>query len=145
VKELERNISSDLDQSSAVQVMVDLYGPVDFILRSKTQPDKTDHEGGPVYQLLGGPVNKNIELAKRASPVNYIDENDPPLLIIHGLSDTTVNPGQSITLCQRYKKMGLPVDILLVPDGGHGGKEYQTPEVLAKVVQFVNQHLPCSK
>ena len=88
--DLEGDVGGNTDQSSAVQAVVDYYGPTDFVARSKNQPKKTEVEGSPVRLLLGGPVSEKTELARQASPLNHVDAKDAPLLAIHGEKDTTV-------------------------------------------------------
>lgn len=141
VKELEGDVGGNLDQSSAVQAVVDYYGASDFILRSKTQPKNTDDPKGNVYQLLGGAVGDNPELAKLASSVTHVDESDPPLLIIHGLMDKSVEPVQGIRLFQVYSQNKLPVDIAFVKTGAHGGKEFYAGEYRQLVIDFFDEYL----
>ena len=141
VEELEGHLGKNVTESSAVQAIVDFFGPADFLLRSRTQAGKCNQPEGPVYQLLGGSVRKNTDLAKLASPVRHVDAGDPPLFIVHGLMDGKVNPGQSIELYQAYRKHNLPVEITLLPDGGHGGPEFKKLEITAKVIRFLNKHL----
>ena len=66
VDALEGTSIGHSDQSSRVQGIIDYYGPTDFILRSKTHPEKTEDPDGSVYKLLGGPVSEKQDLAPRA-------------------------------------------------------------------------------
>ena len=141
VEALEGAVGDHSDQPSDVQAVVDFFGPVDFLLRSRTQTRKCNHPGGPVYQLLGGSVRKNTDLAKLASPLRHVSPGDPPVLIVHGLMDSTVNPGQSIELYQKYKKEGLPVELHLLPDAGHGIRQSAKPDIMPRMIGFLNAHL----
>lgn len=125
------------EQSARVQAIVDYYGATDFLFRSKTQPRNTEQPEGNVYQLLGGPVSKNIPLAKLASSVTHVSEDDPPLLMLHGLLDRQVNVQQSVQLYQRYRALKLPVTIRLVEDAGHGGDAFYSPENRQVVLDFL--------
>lgn len=120
VKGLEGTTGGNLDQSSTVQGIIDYYGPSDFVARAQTHPEKCEHPNGGVYKLLGGKVSENLEAARRASPVTYISEDDPPLLILQGAKDKTVKPDQSEILRDRYRAMGLDVTVHLEPEGAHG-------------------------
>lgn len=51
VESLEGSVGGNAERSSAVQAIVDYYGPTDFLLRAKTQPENTDAPKGNVYQL----------------------------------------------------------------------------------------------
>ncbi|MCA9038788.1 MAG: alpha/beta hydrolase [Planctomycetaceae bacterium] len=140
VKELEGDVGGNLDQSSRVQGIVDYFGAHDFILRSKTQPAKTSSPEGSVYLLLGGPVEEKLELAKQASAVTHVTQDDPPLLILHGSEDTTVLPAQAHRLESVYQEAGLPVELMMLEGLGHGGNGFNAPEIEQKVREFITQH-----
>ena len=120
LQSLEGDTAGHLNQSSCVQGVINYFGPSDFILRSKNQPDKTESPRGPVYKLLGGPVQQNLTLAKLASPVTHIGPDDPPMLILHGSRDRQVLPGQSRHLLERYHAGGLEAQLHIEQDKGHG-------------------------
>ncbi len=124
VKELEGTTGGNLDETSTVQGIIDYYGPTDFVYRSKSQPVKTEQEGGGVFHLLGGKASENLELAKAASPVTYVTKDDPPLVILHGEKDDTVFIKQSHIMKEHYEKNGLEVEMLTDPNARHG---WRTP------------------
>ncbi|WP_395735652.1 alpha/beta hydrolase fold domain-containing protein [Prosthecobacter sp.] len=141
VPEYEGNVGGNLDQSSAVQAVADYFGPSDFILRSENQPIKTEDPKSTVFLLLGGPVKKNLELARFASPVFQVSAGDAPLLIIHGDKDGTVHLDQSQRMVDVYQKAGLEVALQVVPGGGHGGNAHFTPPLRDMVATFFTKHL----
>ena len=120
IKALEGATGGNLDQSSAVQGIIDYFGPVDFVQRSKSQPNKTEKPNGIVYQLLGGSVTGNLEKARLASPVSHIGKGDPPALIFHGENDKQVLAAQSQRLLEVYESKGLEANLLVIPGKGHG-------------------------
>ncbi len=122
VAALEGETADHLDQSSRVQAIIDYYGPTDFLKRSEEHPAKTDEPSGGVYQLLGGPVKENREAARQASPITYVSEDDPPLLILHGANDKTVYLSQSEIFAEKYRATGLEVKLQVEPGKGHGWK-----------------------
>ncbi len=138
-KELEGDVGGNLSVSSEVQAIVDFYGPSDFILRSKDQPQETERESGKVWQLLGKPVKGNEELAKLASGAWHVGKGDPPLLAIHGTADKTVLPNQTERICAAYGENGLSVEFHSVEGGGHGGPKFETPEVRGWVLAFLDR------
>lgn len=95
VEAMEGETGKNGKQSSRVQGVIDYYGASDFVKRSENQKAKTDEPSGSVYQLLGGPVQKNLKAARLASPATYISEDDPPFLIFHGDNDKVVFSDQS--------------------------------------------------
>lgn len=123
IESLEGTTAGCPDQSSAVQGVINYFGPVDFILRAESQPKITDQPGGLVYQLLGGSVSANPELARMASPVTYCDPGDPPILILHGDQDKQVLPDQSERLLEVCRANKLEAHLHIEPGKGHGWKE----------------------
>jgi len=142
---LEGDVGGHLDHSSTVQAVVDLYGPTDFIQRAKDQPEETDNPTGKVFQLLGGPVSKNVELAKEASGLYHVKPGAPPLLILHGTRDPKVLLNQSERLLEAYKKVGSEATLHLVQGAGHGGPEFDEPEPLSWITDFLGAQLKTSK
>ncbi len=140
VKALEGTTAGNLNQSSAVQGIINYFGPVDFVQRSKSQASKTEQPKGIVYQLLGGSVTGNLEKARLASPVSHIGKGDPPVLIFHGENDKQVLPAQSQRLHEVYQSKGLESKLNIEPDKGHGWK-HPLPEEEKLVLEFLNKIL----
>jgi len=94
------------DYSCQVQCAVDLYGPADLL---------TYHDVG----MLGTSRAENPDLYKQASLATYADPSDPPLLILHGTADKTVNVSQSENLAAALKKAGTRHELVIIPDAVH--------------------------
>ncbi len=122
--ELEGAVGGNGDQSSRVQAVVDYYGATDFLLRSKTQSWKVNKPGSVVYNLLGGPANQLVDKAEQASAKFHVTPDDPPLLVFHGVQDTTVLMNQTDAIEEAYAKVGLPVTVYRLENSGHGGTEF---------------------
>ncbi len=127
VKELEGNVGGNLDQSSKVQAMLDLYGPSDFALFAKGKA-----------RFAG---NKAAELIKSASPVTYISKDDPPLLIFQGDKDPLVPAAQSERMHKLYKKAGLKSQLHIIKGAGHGGPRFVDKTRSALVKAFFDKHI----
>lgn len=141
IAEYEGTVGGNLDQSSAVQAVADYFGPSDFILRSENQPIKTEDPKSTVCLLLGGPVKKNLELARFASPAFQVNAGDAPLLILHGDKDATVHLDQSQRMVDVYRQTGLDVALQVVPGAGHGGAAFFSPPLREAVADFFTKHL----
>lgn len=139
VAELEGDTAGNAEQSSRVQGAIDYYGPSDFLKRSKEHPAKTEEPSGSVYHLMGGAVQENLELARLASPITHVTEDDPPLLILHGAKDKTVMIGQSEVLEAKYRETGLEARLIVEPNAGHGWKNPSDQERDA-VLSFLKRH-----
>ncbi len=134
--------SADSSISSAVQAVVDWFGPTDF-LRMNDQPGGMDHDApdSPESQLIGAPIQQNPQLVARANPITYVTPAAPPFLICHGDHDPLVLYTQSIMLHQALQKAGGEATLALVPGAGHGfqGKQYR--DMVEKAREFFNRHL----
>ncbi|MBN1343718.1 MAG: alpha/beta hydrolase [Phycisphaerae bacterium] len=101
VPELEGN-GGHAKCSSAVQAVVDLYGPVDLTVPyARNHPTVLGFFGGKTY-------DKVPEQYKMASPITHLDKNDPPTLILQGTIDELVPVEQADMLAKQLKELGVP-------------------------------------
>jgi acetyl esterase/lipase len=87
--------------SSAVRVVVDLYGPPDL-----TVPGDRDFYVVPKF--LGGTYEEMPERYTLASPLHYLDPSDPPTLIMHGTIDQILSVTHSDALAEKLQALGMP-------------------------------------
>lgn len=139
VEQLEGNVGGNLDQPSTVQAVIDYYGPSDFVLRGKTQPERAYTEKSGSFALLGGVKHGKVasEMESFASPTRYVSEDDPPLLIFHGDADKVVLLDQSQRISKLYKDAGLKIRLITLKGAGHGGKEFFTGSQLETARAFL--------
>lgn len=148
VSELEGNVGGHLEHSSAVQCVVDLFGPSDMTTMISDRGERIMIDPktgwGPEESLLGGPIEERGELARMASPIAYVDKNDPPFLIIHGELDKTVPIVQSEKLAQRLEAAGVECTFIRVKNAGHGfgpNCEPSFAQIQQLILEFFNKHL----
>ncbi len=87
----------------AINCVLDFYGPSDFIAISGNPDTSINNARNPVAVLLGAMPVDRPDLARRASPVTYIDKADPPFLIVQGEKDESVPNTQSRLLSSSLK------------------------------------------
>ncbi|MGH7174253.1 MAG: alpha/beta hydrolase fold domain-containing protein, partial [Gemmataceae bacterium] len=135
VKELEGK--GNLEQSSRVQAVVDWFGPTDLTKLSgrNTRPDS------PQAKLIGGPIADNKDKADKANPITYITKDAAPFLIMHGTRDQTVPFNQSELLHAALKKAGVETTLKPIEGAGHGGPQFQTPEIVKTLETFFDRYL----
>ena len=142
VKALEGTVGDFLDQSSNVQCIISLYGASNLqsILSQSTEFGLRMRV--PALQLLlGGTPDEKPELARLASPVAHLDQDDPPLLLIHGDADPQMPPEQSRELNKAYIAHGISVQLLELPGSKHGGPEFYDKERTGIMAAFLRKHL----
>ena len=59
-----------------------------------------------------------------AAPITHVDEDSPPLLLIHSQSDVDVSFNESLRLAARYGEVGVPVEVVLIPGAPHAFWNY---------------------
>ncbi|NOY37368.1 MAG: alpha/beta hydrolase [Chlorobi bacterium] len=87
--------------SAKVQVVVDLYGPVDLT----TEYAQNRHE---CLSFLGKTYREDPDLYAAASPRFHITPGDPPTLIFHGTIDNLVPVSQADSLHKWLDMAGVP-------------------------------------
>jgi acetyl esterase/lipase len=111
--------------SSAVQAVVDFYGPSD--LRT-ADAQRAENEGCPsdpdpaIAALIGGPPSSVPDLATAGSPVTYVTARRdlPPFFIAHGDADCVVPHQQSVALHSAIDAVAPGrSQLLIVPGSGH--------------------------
>lgn len=113
--------------------VVDFYGPSELILFPGN-----DDPNSPESKLIGATPLSRPDLARIASPVTYVDKDDPPFLIIHGEKDNLVSPKQSQLLSSWLNSAGVSNEIMIVGGAPHFGEMFDADDIRKKVVDFLN-------
>jgi acetyl esterase/lipase len=125
--------------SYTLKTVIDFYGPADLLMMSaKQDPENTSD---PIYQLLGNASVKRPDLARKASPVTYVDKNDPPFFIVNGEKDESVPYQQSVLLKSSLDLVGVKNAIIIVKDAPHYGVMFDTEDIRQKLFEFLKTHL----
>jgi acetyl esterase/lipase len=136
------DVGENLDQSGAVQCVIDWYGPADFLHWGGEHPDlRLDEPSTSVAKLLGGTVMTHADLAREASPVHFVNARSAPFLIMHGDADKTVPQQQSEELNAALKQAGVATQLIVLPGAGHGGPAFRTAENIAVMAGFLDRYL----
>lgn len=131
VKELEGK-GGWQEFSSRVQAVCDLFGPTDITRMKHLNEAKN---------LVGGDIEKNHDLAVKASPITYVTKDDPPFLILHGTKDKLVPLEQSTLLADKLKETGVPVELVVFEGAGHGGPDFDKQETKDNIMKFFDKYL----
>jgi acetyl esterase/lipase len=91
-----------------IKAVVDIYGPADLT---------TDYARNHtlVTSFLARSYEEAPALYEEASPVHYLDKDDPPTLILHGTSDRLVPISQSDYLKVKLDSLGVPCEYFRLP------------------------------
>lgn len=124
------------NKSFSFKAVIDFYGPAELILFPGANDPKS-----PESLLIGATPLSRPDLAKAASPVTYVDKNDPPFLIVHGEKDDIVSNKHSYLLSSWLKVFGVQNELVIVKDAPHFGVMFDSDEVRNKVVTFLKEKL----
>ena len=102
------------EASSRVQAVVDMFGPADFSL--------FEFIGSKKAMSVFGASDATDPIFAQASPVTWASSDDPPFLILHGDKDPVVPLSQSQSLYDYLQAAGVPAELVVVKNAGHGFK-----------------------
>jgi acetyl esterase/lipase len=136
--------------SSAVRCVIDMYGPANLLTRRLTDPKGVPGEPRPqpetALRVFAANSDK-ADILRVVSPVTHVTKNSPPVLILHGKADTTVDHLQSEELARVLKERGVPHELVLVDDVGHTfawemwGKKKMSRDLRPVALQFLAKHM----
>ena len=126
------------------------YGPCDFEKMSLfNHDDRPDFKDRFAPRLMGsdsGPQDK-LTRYREMSPINYLTEKSPPLLMIQGDKDTTIPVNHAYYMDEKAKALKAPVEIMIVKNSGHNWRkvdadiEPSREVIIERTVQFFVDHL----
>lgn len=145
----------NVDESSAVQAVVDWFGPLQFTemdnqfaaLGLTPKMGATNTSESPESKYIGVDISQNPEAAEKANPANYISENDPAFLIQHGTADTNVPITQSENFAKALEAIigSENVTFEAMEGAAHGDfgavKAFETEENINRVFEFLDSQL----
>jgi acetyl esterase/lipase len=149
IPELEDLTLGNTEQSSRVQVVVDWFGPTNFLLMDaqlkETGNGVPDHDeaNSPESRLMGKKITEIPEQVKWANPETFITSDDPPFLIEHGTKDQIVPTQQSVQFAEKLESVlgKEKVKIYLLEGVKHAGPEFNTKANLDIVFAFLDKYL----
>lgn len=128
-------------ESSRIQAAVDMFGPSDLT---------RDFEGGAGSRLgaeVFGTSDLSSGILRQASPLTHVSTDDPPFLILHGEEDRLVPLEQSQLLYEQLLVAGVPAELVVVMNAGHGFKpeggqpDPDREEISRLIVDFFKKNL----
>lgn len=149
VTELEDLSQGNSSLSSSVQVVIDWYGPIDFLkmdsmaLSQGCASSNHNAANSPESLLIGFQITTRPDLVAKANPITYISSDDPPFFIEHGLTDCTIAYGQSQLLYDKLIPVlgSQKVKLKLLAATGHGGGLFDDFVTVKEAIDFLDTYL----
>ena len=139
-KLLNGNVGNYLDYENHVNAVVDFYGPTDLNVFYECPITKDKNLSDEQKMKVFGDVDNISEVFDLANPINYIDKDTPPFLIIHGEKDEVVPVCQSKLLHEALLKSNLESELILKEDGDHNGNTFIPNQTTMMANFFYNQY-----
>jgi acetyl esterase/lipase len=137
VKDFEGADGGNLDQSSRVSCVVDLYGPSDFTKSYGKSVDAA--EVLPLF--LGGDLKSARHRHILASPLYWVTPHAAPTLAIHGTKDPYVAYEQAQWIVERLRNADVEAELLTMEGAGHGFKGEDAKRAQEAMFAFFDKHL----
>ena len=144
----------NLDQSSNVKAVVDLFGVSDmtkigygapkFIEELHFDPSSPESvlvNGMALIQRTNGGILTKPKRAAKANPINYITKKTPPFLVMVGDADKRVAANQSELLHDALIEKGVDSTFYILKGAGHGNLPWEQPDVSNIIVKFLDKNL----
>ena len=131
------------EQLCDVKGFIDLYGVSNLSTMHKYCSAFEHNEDSPATMILGvNRISDNLEVALKASPVYYVNENsnNDPFLIIHGNKDRVVPFEQSIELYKKCITYNKDVNFYCVDEADHGGSVFYCKETIDVIINFLEKN-----
>lgn len=129
------------EQSDAVKVVVDCFGPADLPKMIDLDPEKAS-EGGKalIYGLAG--EREPEELLELMSPVNYVEAGKkyPPFMLLNGDADNVVPYEQSEIMFRKLIDCGCEARLIRVKGAEHEGN-FWSPALVDEIFGFIKERL----
>jgi dipeptidyl aminopeptidase/acylaminoacyl peptidase len=89
-----------------------------------------------------GFLERDRELLESISPLAHVDRIRAPLLIVHGRNDPRVPLGEARQLHESLSARGVPVELVVYPDEGHGLQRIPNRvDAYERVLRFLRANL----
>ena len=89
-----------------------------------------------------GSLAHDREFLESIAPINHLDQIRAPLLVIHGANDPRVPLSEAQQLEAALRERGVPVELLVFDDEGHGIVKLKNKLVAyPRIVAFLDEHL----
>jgi alpha-L-fucosidase 2 len=125
-----------------VRAVIALYTPMDLVGLARTSAFAPE----PIRNALAGSPLEAAVAARlgQLSPIQNVDRNTPPFLLIHGTDDPLVPYEQSRLMYESMSRVGANCELYPVPGAGHGILWWESKPAIAggykrEIVRWLNE------
>jgi acetyl esterase/lipase len=144
-------------ESDCVQGVIAWYGIFDFATLAKQSaasgPQAPGSADSAPSRYLGCPLSTcEPAILAAASPSNYVDANDPPVLLIHGVDDHVVPIQQSRDFLALLRSKSVRAELIEIPGVDHSfigttakATRAASLQALQKSMEFLDHSIGASR
>jgi dipeptidyl aminopeptidase/acylaminoacyl peptidase len=100
-----------------IKAAAPICGMTDLVVDYETtRPDLRPYS----EEMMGGSPAQAPQLYRERSPINFVDRIRGRLMIVQGMNDPNVTPQNVTDVRQRLDAAGIPYEVLMFEDEGHG-------------------------
>jgi len=89
--------------------------------------------------LIGGSPEESPEEYERRSVLQWADELDTPVMLLHGTKDESVNMMHSVNLAQELRRLEKDYNLITYGNGDHGLREFKE-EYIREILKWFSEH-----
>ena len=121
------------------KAVISFFGPTDMA-------DMYNRQYNTYYQfalqlLVGGTPATKPHVFRQTSPIYFVNRQSAPTLLLHGGKDGLVPPSQSKNLKEKLDKAGVPAELVIYPNEGHGWYGANQANSFDRIVAFLKKNV----
>lgn len=123
-----------------IKAVVDFFGPTD-ITDLYNNPASILVPASTIALIVGATPTTNPAIYQQSSPVNFVNAQSPPTIILHGGLDPVVSPNQSIALKNLLQAAGVTHEYVFYATESHGWTGTNLADSFDKITAFLNTNV----
>lgn len=123
-----------------IKAVVDFYGPTDLV-DMYNNPASIFAPPNLIAGVVGGTPASHATLYQQSGPINFVDAQSPPTIILQGGVDILVSPNQSVALKNKLQASGVIHQYVFYPAENHGWVGANMVDSFDKITAFLQANV----
>ncbi|OSZ77268.1 hypothetical protein CAP36_12705 [Chitinophagaceae bacterium IBVUCB2] len=123
-----------------IKAVVDFFGPTDLV-DMYNNPATIFAPPTLISAVVGGTPATHATLYQQSSPINFVDAQSPPTIILQGGVDILVSPNQSVALKNKLQSFGVVHQYVFYPTENHGWVGANMVDSFDKITAFLQANV----
>ncbi len=123
-----------------IKAVIDFFGPTDLV-DMYNNPATIFAPPTLISAVVGGTPTTHATLYQQSSPINFVDAQSPPTIILQGGIDILVSPNQSVALKNKLLSVGVVHQYVFYPTENHGWAGANMVDSFDKIAAFLQANV----